>query len=268
MANSLAGKRAFITGSFQGIGLGIATSLASEGAAIVLHGLADAETIAKAESAVRAAGASKVESHVSDLRDSDATESMIAKILAGGDVDILVNNAGIQHTATIAEMPRNKWNDIIAINLSSYFDTMRLLLPEMAKRGSGRVINIASVHGLVASAAKAPYVAAKHGVIGLTKVAALEYAKVGDRGSGGITINAICPGWVETALIEPQIQARVDAHNGDRAEGIADLLSEKQPSQRMSMPSDIGALALWLCNPASHNITGAAIPVDGGWTAQ
>ena len=268
MANSLAGKRAFITGSFQGIGLGIATSLASEGAAIILHGLADAETIAKAESAVMAAGASKVESHVSDLRDSDATEALIAKILSGGAVDILVNNAGIQHTATIAEMPRSKWNDIIAINLSSFFDTMRLLLPEMAKRGSGRVINIASVHGLVASAAKAPYVAAKHGVVGLTKVAALEYANVGDRNSGGVTINAICPGWVETALIEPQIQARVDQHNGDRAAGIADLLSEKQPSQRMSTPSDIGALALWLCNPAAHNITGAAIPVDGGWTAQ
>jgi 3-hydroxybutyrate dehydrogenase len=268
MGNSLAGKRAFITGSFQGIGLGIATSLASEGAAIVLHGLADAETIAKAEAAVLAAGASKVESHVSDLRDSDATEALIAKILSGGAVDILVNNAGIQHTATIAEMPRSKWNDIIAINLSSFFDTMRLLLPEMAKRGSGRVINIASVHGLVASAAKAPYVAAKHGVVGLTKVAALEYANVGDRNSGGVTINAICPGWVETALIEPQIQARVDQHNGDRAAGIADLLSEKQPSQRMSTPSDIGALALWLCNPAAHNITGAAIPVDGGWTAQ
>ena len=268
MANSLAGKRAFITGSFQGIGLGIATSLASEGAAIILHGLADAETIAKAESAVLAAGASKVESHVSDLRDSDATEALIAKILSGGAVDILVNNAGIQHTATIAEMPRSKWNDIIAINLSAFFDTMRLLLPEMAKRGSGRVINIASVHGLVASAAKAPYVAAKHGVVGLTKVAALEYANVGDRNSGGLTINAICPGWVETALIEPQIQARVDQHNGDRAAGIADLLSEKQPSQRMSSPSDIGALALWLCNPAAHNITGTAIPVDGGWTAQ
>ena len=268
MGNSLAGKRAFVTGSFQGIGLGIATSLASEGAAIILHGLADAETITKAESAVKAAGASKVESHVSDLRDSDATEALIAKILSGGAVDILVNNAGIQHTATIAEMPRSKWNDIIAINLSSFFDTMRLLLPEMAKRGSGRVINIASVHGLVASAAKAPYVAAKHGVVGLTKVAALEYANVGDRNSGGLTINAICPGWVETALIEPQIQARVDQHNGDRAAGIADLLSEKQPSQRMSTPSDIGALALWLCNPAAHNITGAAIPVDGGWTAQ
>ena len=268
MANTLVGKRAFVTGSFQGIGLGIATSLASEGAAIVLHGLADAETIAKAESAVMAAGASKVESHVSDLRDSEATESLIAKILSGGAVDILVNNAGIQHTATIAEMPRSKWNDIIAINLSSFFDTMRLLLPEMAKCGSGRVINIASVHGLVASAAKAPYVAAKHGVVGLTKVAALEYANVGDRNSGGVTINAICPGWVETALIEPQIQARVDLHNGDRAAGIADLLSEKQPSQRMSSPSDIGALALWLCNPAAHNITGAAIPVDGAWTAQ
>ena len=268
MTNSLAGKRAFVTGSFQGIGLGIATSLASEGAAIVLHGLADAETIAKAESAVLAAGASKVESHVSDLRDSDATEALIAKILSGGAVDILVNNAGIQHTATIAEMPRSKWNDIIAINLSSFFDTMRLLLPEMAKRGSGRVINIASVHGLVASAAKAPYVASKHGVVGLTKVAALEYATAGDRNSGGVTINAICPGWVETALIEPQIQARVDKHNGDRIAGIAELLSEKQPSQRMSTPGDIGALALWLCNPAAHNITGTAIPVDGGWTAQ
>ena len=268
MGNSLAGKRAFITGSFQGIGLGIATSLASEGAAIVLHGLADADTIAKAEAAVLSAGASKVESHVSDLRDSDATEALIAKILSGGAVDILVNNAGIQHTAAIAEMPRSKWNDIIAINLSSFFDTMRLLLPEMAKRGSGRVVNIASVHGLVASAAKAPYVAAKHGIVGLTKVAALEYAKLGDSNSGGITINAICPGWVETALIEPQIQARVDLHNGDRAAGIADLLSEKQPSQRMSTPSDIGALALWLCNPAAHNITGTAIPVDGGWTAQ
>lgn len=268
MGNSLAGKRAFVTGSFQGIGLGIATALASEGASLVLHGLADAETIANAERVVMSAGASKVESHVSDLRDSEATEALIAKILSSGAVDILVNNAGIQHTATIAEMPRSKWNDIIAINLSSFFDTMRLLLPEMAKRGSGRVVNIASVHGLVASAAKAPYVAAKHGVVGLTKVAALEYAAVGNRDLGGVTINAICPGWVETALIEPQIQARVDQHNGDRAAGIADLLSEKQPSRRMSSPSDIGALALWLCNPAAHNINGAAIPVDGGWTAQ
>jgi 3-hydroxybutyrate dehydrogenase len=265
---TLQGKRAFITGSFQGIGLGIATALAAEGASIVLHGLADEATIAQAEKAVMAAGASKVESHVTDLRDSAETEALIAKILANGPVDILCNNAGIQHTATIEEMPREKWNDIIAINLTSFFDTMRLLLPQMKERGYGRVINTASVHGLVASMAKAPYVSAKHGVIGLTKVAALEYANVGNAQSGGVTVNAICPGWVETALIEPQIQAKVDAHNGDRAAGIADLLSEKQPSRRMSSPADIGAVAVFLSSQAAHNITGAAIPVDGGWTAQ
>ena len=230
---SLKGKRAFITGSFQGIGLGIATALAREGADIILHGLADAETIKKAEA-----------------------------------VDILCNNAGIQHTAEIAHMPREKWNDIIAINLSSYFDTMRLLLPQMQARGYGRVINTSSVHGLVASVAKAPYVSAKHGVIGLTKVAALEYAASGNRESGGVTVNAICPGWVETTLIEPQIQARVDMFKGDRAAGIADLLSEKQPTKRMSKPDEIGALVVFLCSPAAHNITGASIPIDGGWTAQ
>ena len=224
---TLSGKRALITGSFQGIGLGIATSLAAEGAAIVLHGLADEATIAKAEKAVMAAGAAKVESYVSDLRDVAATEALIAKVLANGPVDILCNNAGIQHTATIENMPREKWNDIIAINLTSFFDTMRL-----------------------------------------TKVAALEYAAVGDGKSGGVTVNAICPGWVETALIEPQIQAKVDLHNGDRAAGIADLLSEKQPSRRMSTPEEIGAVAVFLCSRAAHNITGAAIPVDGGWTAQ
>jgi 3-hydroxybutyrate dehydrogenase len=265
---SLKGKRAFVTGSFQGIGLGISTALAAEGASLVLHGLADEETIAKAEKAVLAAGAAHVESHVSDLRDVAATENLIAKILANGPVDILCNNAGIQHTATIEDMPREKWNDIIAINLTSFFDTMRLLLPQMKERGYGRVINTASVHGLVASMAKAPYVSAKHGVIGLTKVAALEYAQVGTAESGGVTVNAICPGWVETALIEPQIQAKVDAHNGDRAAGIADLLSEKQPSRRMSSPADIGAVAVFLCSQAAHNITGTAIPVDGGWTAQ
>jgi 3-hydroxybutyrate dehydrogenase len=138
----------------------------------------------------------------------------------------------------------------------------------MAERGYGRVINTASVHGLVASVAKAPYVAAKHGIIGITRVTALEYADVGTRESGGVTVNAICPGWVETALIEPQIQARVDKFNGDRAAGIADLLSEKQPSKRMSTPDDIGQVALFLCSMSAHNITGAAIPVDGGWTSQ
>jgi len=265
---TLSGKRALITGSFQGIGLGIATSLAAEGAAIVLHGLADDATISKAEKAVMAAGAAKVESYTSDLRDVAATEALIAKVLANGPVDILCNNAGIQFTAKLDEMPREKWNDIVAINLSSYFDTMRLLLPQMQERGFGRVINTSSVHGLIASVAKAPYVAAKHGVIEITKVAALEYAASGSRESGGVTVNAICPGWVETTLIEPQIQARVDLHNGDRIAGVADLLSEKQPSRRMSTPEEIGAVAVFLCSPAAHNITGASIPVDGGWTAQ
>ena len=265
---SLKGKRAFITGSFQGIGLGIATALAREGADIVLHGLADVETIKRAEAAVTAAGAGRVESHVSDLRDSAATQALVASIVAAGPVDILCNNAGIQYTAAISEMPQEKWNDIIAINLTSFFDTMRLLLPHMHERGYGRVINTASVHGLVASISKAPYVSAKHGVIGLTKTAALEYAASGTRDSGGVTVNAICPGWVETALIEPQIQARVDIFKGDRAAGIADLLSEKQPSRRMSTPDEIGALVVFLCSPAAHNITGVSIPVDGGWTAQ
>lgn len=265
---TLSGKRALITGSFQGIGLGMATALAAEGASIVLHGLADDATIARAEASVMAAGAAKVESYVSDLKDVAATESLIAEILAKGPVDILCNNAGIQFTGKIDEMPREKWDDIIAINLSSYFDTMRLLLPQMQARGYGRVINTSSVHGLIASVAKAPYVAAKHGVIGLTKVAALEYAASGSRESGGITVNAICPGWVETSLIEPQIQAKVDLHNGDRVAGVADLLSEKQPSHRMSTPEEIGAVAVFLCSRAAHNITGASIPVDGGWTAQ
>jgi 3-hydroxybutyrate dehydrogenase len=265
---TLSGKRALITGSFQGIGLGIATSLAAEGAEIILHGLADEATIAKAEKTVMDAGAAKVESHVSDLRDVAATEALIAKILRNGPVDILCNNAGVQHTATIEEMPRAKWDEIIAINLSSYFDTMRLLLPAMKERGYGRVINTSSVHGLVGSVQKAPYVASKHGVIGLTKVAALEYASSGSRDSGGVTVNAICPGWVETTLIAPQIQAKAELHNGDRSAGIADLLSEKQPSHRMSTPKDIGAIVVFLCSDAAHNITGAAISVDGGWSAQ
>ncbi len=268
MSNQLAGRRVFITGSLQGIGLGIATTMAREGASIILHGLADAETVHSARARVTAAGALHVESYVSDLRDSSATENIVGDILAGGPVDILVNNAGIQFTSPIGKMPREKWNDIIAINLSAVFDMMRLILPQMGEREFGRVINIASVHGLVGSVEKGPYVAAKHGVIGLTRVAALEYAAIGDRESGGVTVNAICPGWVETTLIESQIQSRADKFNGDVGAGIADLLSEKQPSKRLSSPQDIGELALWLCNPAAHNITGSAIPVDGGWTAQ
>ena len=235
---------------------------------MLFRSLADDATIAKAEKVVMEAGAAKVESYTSDLREVAATEALIAKILAAGPVDILCNNAGIQHTASIEEMPRDKWDDIIAINLTSYFDTMRLLLPHMKQRGYGRVINTSSVHGLIGSVNKAPYVAAKHGVVGLTKVAALEYASAGSRESGGVTVNAICPGWVETTLIAPQIQAKIDLHNGDREAGIAELLAEKQPSHRMSTPENIGAVAAFLCSKAAHNITGAALPVDGGWSAQ
>jgi 3-hydroxybutyrate dehydrogenase len=268
MTDSLRGQRVFITGSLQGIGLGIATVFARHGADLVLHGLGDSALIASAEAQVSRAGAGRVESYTTDLRDSSATETLVSKILEEGRIDVLVNNAGIQHTAMLSEMPRDKWNDIIAVNLSSYFDTMRLLLPQMVISGYGRVINIASVHGLVASVEKGPYVAAKHGVLGLTKVAALEYANAGSRESGGVTVNAICPGWVETSLVEPQIQARVEKFNGDRAAGIADLLNEKEPSKRMTSTNEIGELALWLCSKSAHNITGASIPIDGGWTAQ
>lgn len=266
--SELQGKRAFITGSLQGIGFGIASAMAQAGAEIVLHGLAAPEQIESATKQITAFGAPRVEAFTTDLRDAAATEALIKQILATGPVDIVVNNAGIQFTAAIAEMPRSKWDDIIAINLSSAFDTMRLLLPQMASRGYGRVINIASVHGLVASVEKAPYVAAKHGIVGITKVAALEYAAQGDPSQGAITVNAICPGWVETPLIESQIQARADRHGGDRNAGVADLLSEKQPSRRLAQPTEIGALAVWLCDPRAHNINGAAIPIDGGWTAQ
>lgn len=264
----LTGRRALITGSLRGIGFGIARVFAREGADVILHGLADESSIAAARAEIEASGAESVTIYNNDLRDPGAIEAMMSEILAAGDLDILVNNAGIQHTAPTAEMPPAKWDEIIAINLSAAFHTSRLALPKMAESGYGRIINIASVHGLVASIAKAPYVAAKHGIVGLTKVCALEYAHVGSAQTGGITVNAICPGWVETALIESQIQARADKYSGDRDKGIADLLSEKQPSRRLSHPSEIGELALWLTSKSAHNINGTAIPVDGGWTAQ
>ena len=163
-------------------------------------------------------------------------------------------------------MPPEKWDAIIAINLSAAFHTMRAALPGMAERGYGRVVNVASVHGLVASANKAPYVASKFGLVGMSKGVALEYAAQGSRDSGGITVNCICPGWVETPLIEPQIEARMNG--GSRDDGVRALLAEKQPSLRMTLPAEIAALAVFLCRREAHNITGAALPVDGGWTAQ
>ena len=264
----LTGKTALVTGSVQGIGLAIAQALASAGARVAVHGLADAAQARAAQDAVSAAGAPETRFFDADMRDVAAIEAMMAEMDAWGGTDILANNAGIQKTVSLAEADAATWNAILDVNLSGAFHTMRLAMPRMGARGFGRVINIASVHGLVASVNKAPYVASKFGLVGLSRVAALEYAQHGSRDTGGVTVNCICPGWTETAIIEPQVQVRAAAHGGDRAAGIADLLAEKQPSRRTSDPSEIGALALWLCAREAHNITGTSIPVDGTWTAQ
>lgn len=264
----LTGKTALITGSVQGIGFAIAQAIASAGARVALHGLPDDPKAAEAVQAMIDAGAADAQYFGADINDPVKIDMLMAEVADWGGVDILVNNAGIQHPAPIADVPRDTWNAIIAVNLSACFHTMQAAMPEMEKRGYGRVINIASVQGLVGSVHKAPYVAAKHGLVGLSKVAALEYARAGSKGQGGVTVNCICPGWTETELIGPQIDARAQQIGGDRDAAIADLLSEKQPSCRTSDPSEMGALALWLCDPVAHNVTGTQIPVDGGWTAQ
>ncbi len=264
----LTGRRALVTGSLQGIGLAIARELARQGCNLVLHGLPSSTLEQQARAAVLDAGAPAVEVLTHNLREASQVQQMMETALASGPIDILVNNAGIQHTAPLAEMPRANWDDIIAINLSAAFDTMRLALPPMALRGYGRVINIASVHGLVASVHKAPYVAAKFGMVGMSRVAALEYANAGSRESGGVTVNCICPGWTETAIIQPQIDARALQLGTGREAAVRDLLKEKQPSQRTSLPDEIARVVTWLCEPAAHNLTGVSLPVDGGWTAQ
>jgi 3-hydroxybutyrate dehydrogenase len=262
----LSGRSALVTGSTSGIGLAIATALARAGARVALNGLGDGGQVNAAIARVDDAGGGGTMHFPADLRDPDAIAAMMDGLAADGAPDILVNNAGVQHAAALAGMPVERWDAILAINLSAAFHAMRAALPGMAARGYGRVVNIASVHGLVASVHKAPYVASKFGLVGLSKVAALEYAAAGDRDSGGVTVNCICPGWVETPLIEAQIAAR--QAGGGREDGVRALLAEKQPSLRMSLPEDIAALAVWLCRREAHNLTGAALPVDGGWTAQ
>ena len=209
MSDSFLNNRtALVTGGTSGIGLAIAQALGAAGARVAINGLGSQEQIAHAIKLIKDFGAAEVGYYDADLRDAVAIESMFVQIDAWSPIDILINCAGVQHTAPLVDMPTERWDALIAINLSAAFHTLRLTLPGMAQRGYGRVINIASVHGLVASISKAPYVASKFGLIGLSKVAALEYAATGSRASGGVTINCICPGWVETPLIEPQIAAR------------------------------------------------------------
>ncbi len=265
---ALENRTAFVTGSVQGIGLAVAKSLAGAGANVALHGLATPDQAEAAMAEVRDAGAPDVIFLDHDLSDTKTIDEMLKTLREWREIDVLVNNAGMQITTSIADATAEIWDAVIAVNLSAPFHIMRDLLPDMAIRGFGRVINIASVHGLVASIDKAPYVSSKFGLVGLSKVAALEYAAKGSKASGGITVNCICPGWTETTLIQPQVEARAAQFGGDRDLGIADLLAEKQPSKRTSDPSEIGELCLWLCHRAAHNITGTSIPIDGGWTAQ
>ena len=255
----LKGKTALVTGSTSGIGLGIAKALAQQGANIVLNGFGDVDG-PKAE--VAAFGV-QVGYHGADMSKPAEIEAMMSYAAAEfGRVDILVNNAGIQHVARIENFPVERWDAIIAINMSSAFHATRLALPAMKAADWGRIINVASIHGLVGSAEKSAYVAAKHGVIGLTKVTALENATT------GVTCNAICPGWVLTPLVQKQVDAKAAALAISNEEATKLLLGEKEPSMQFTTPEELGALAVFFCSPAGNNVRGVAWNMDGGWTAQ
>ena len=255
----LKGKTALVTGSTSGIGLGIALSLARQGANIVLNGFGDVEG---PKGQVAALGV-KVAYHGADMSKAAEIEDMMQFAAREfGQVDILVNNAGIQHVALVEEFPVEKWDAIIAINLTSAFHTTRLALPAMKKSNWGRIINVASAHGLVASAQKSAYVASKHGIVGFTKSVALETART------GITCNAICPGWVLTPLVQKQIDARAAAQGISAAAAQEELLAEKEPSLQFTTPEELGELAVFFCSPAGNNVRGVAWQMDGAWTAQ
>ena len=259
----LQGKVAIVTGSTSGIGLGIARSLASVGADVMLNGFGDAAAIDEACEAVVAAGASRVAHDAADLARPEQVRGLVERTAGEfGRVDILVNNAGIQHTAPIESFPPERWDAVIAINLSAVFHAIAAALPLMRRNGWGRIVNVASTHGLVGSVEKAAYVAAKHGVIGLTKVVALETATT------AITCNAICPGWVRTPLVERQIADLAARDRIDPELAAARLLAGKQPSLQFATPEQIGTLAVFLASEAAAQIRGAALPVDGGWLAQ
>ena len=259
----ITGKTALVTGSTSGIGLGIATRLAAEGANIVLNGFGGAAQIERLRAQLAAAHGVSVIYDAADMTKTAAIATMVGKAIAQfGAVDILVNNAGIQHVAPVEEFPLDKWDAIIAINLSSAFHTVRAALPAMKARGWGRVINIASAHALVASPFKSAYVAAKHGIAGFTKTIALEVAEK------GITVNAICPGYVLTPLVEKQIPDTAKARGITEDAVKRDVLLAAQPTKKFVAVEEVAALAAFLCTPAASSITGALLPLDGGWTAQ
>jgi len=267
--NEFNNKKILITGSTSGIGYAIASAFAKNGSTIFVNGLVSKDESQKVCEQLRELGAKDAVFFDTDLRSPQAITKLMDDIEQNhSGADIVVNNAGMQKTMSITEVSSDFWADVIAVNLSAAFYIMQRALPIMKDKGYGRVINIASVHGLVASKDKAPYVSSKFGLIGLTRVAALEYAQFSNAEQGGITVNAICPGWTETTLIEPQILARAEMFGGERELGIKDLLKEKQPSMRTSDPSELGHIALFLSAKSSHNITGISLPIDGGWTAQ
>jgi len=259
----LSGKVAVVTGSTSGIGLGIATALARRGADIVLNGFGDPQEIERIRSSFEAEFGVRVAHDAADLSRGEAVREMIDRAVATmGRIDILVNNAGIQHTAPIEEFPVEKWDAILALNLSAVFHATAAALPHMKQQGWGRIINIASAHGLVGSVNKSAYVAAKHGVVGFTKVTALE------TGGTGITANAICPGWVRTPLVEKQITALAERNGTDQESAARELLAEKQPSLQFVTPEQLGEMVVFLASDAAAQMTGTALPMDGGWTAR
>ncbi len=261
-ARPLAGRVALVTGSTSGIGLAVLESLAADGADVVMNGFGDTAAIAAKQAELSERHNVRVAYEGADMSEPEEIKAMIdAARRAFGSVDILVNNAGIQHVAPLETFPAEKWNAIIAINLTAAFHTIRASFGQMKERGWGRIVNIASAHGLIASPFKSAYVAAKHGILGLTKVAALEGAE------HGVTVNAICPGYVWTPLVEKQIDEQAKAHGIAKEQVIKDVLLKNVPTKGFAQASEIGALTAFLCGPNGGSITGAALPVDGGWTA-
>jgi 3-hydroxybutyrate dehydrogenase len=259
----LKGKTALVTGSTSGIGLATARALAQDGANIMINGFGDKAQIEKIRTEIEKEFGVKARYSPADMsKPAEIVEMIRTTEKEFGSLDVLVNNAGIQHVANIEDFPIEKWDAIIAINLSSSFHTIRAAMPGMKTRKWGRIINIASAHGLVASVQKAAYISAKHGLVGLTKVVALEAA------NAGVTCNAICPGWVLTALIQQQIDARAKASDKSVRDAEIALLSEKQPMHQFTKPESIGALVVFLCSDAAATITGSAYSIDGGWVAQ